>query len=223
MISFSLLLFTLGYLFICNYFQILTFLHALSKPKHIEFISDPQISDIIQKKTGLKIKRITIFESKTFFGMMPAIPWKPEMILSSALYQKLNKDELEWVVLHEAAHCKFWHVVKSALTQFILLILGVFILYRFALPFIITILLTPLFACMAIQCMRYFEREADTFAISNVDNPYAVITAQKKFESQRPLNSEWIYGETSIIRKILFWNILPSERIRLANDRIRAK
>lgn len=220
MIVLTSIVFALTYIVICNWFQLISFVTAIAKPKRIRFISDVEISNIIYKKTGLTLSRITIFESNSMFGMMPAIPWKPEMILSSSLYSTLNRDELEWVILHEAAHCLLWHTVKSALVQLLMLSIGVFVIMRIFPNLLIIFPLSISLAVITIQIMRKFEREADTFAIAHVKNPQAVITAQQQFENKRPTKYAWIYAESGIIRSLFFWNILPSERIRLASMRI---
>lgn len=216
----SLLSFIIIYLILCNWFQAWTFFNALRKPKSkIYCIEDPWISEILHKKVGLTLNRIIIFENSTLFGMMPGIPWKIEMILSRGLYETLNKDELEWVILHEAAHCKYWHVVKSGIVQIVFLFIGLTLMSVFSLSLLSTIFSSILLALLAIQCMKYFEWQADTFSITHVDNPQGVISAQDKFRMHRPKGLNWLYDENSILRHLLFWNITSSQRIQMARQR----
>lgn len=183
-------------------------------------MKDEWISLVIKRKTGLDLKRIILFNSNKLFGMMPGIPWKPELILSRGLYHSLNKDELEWVILHEAGHCVLWHVVKTAFIQLFFLIFGIFILYKFQLS-ITTTLIVPFISLfisiICIQVIRHFiEYEADKFSISKVDNPKGVITAQEKFKKTYktdPFNR-------GILRFLLHWNIYPSQRIKIAKLRL---
>ena len=100
------IIFSLIFLFISNWFQITSFLSVPFK-RGIKTISlkDKWIHETVLKKTGLRLLDITIFHDKKMYGMMAGIPFWPKMILSEGLYKALNKDELEWVILHEAGHC----------------------------------------------------------------------------------------------------------------------
>lgn len=217
----SLILFALIYLYITNWFQINTFVVSLLKPKaRITVIKDEKISSVIRKKTGLTLKRIFIFESKKLFGMMPSIPLRPELILSRGLYEALNEDEMEWVLLHEAGHCVLWHSVKAAIIEIFFLSLGLFTILSIQLNSIYAILLSIALSLLCIQVLRRFiEREADKFSIERVSNPKAVITAQEKFRNAKHKNT--FNSENSIGRKLLHWNILPSERITMAKERLK--
>jgi Zn-dependent protease with chaperone function len=140
------------------------------------------------------------------------------MVLSKKIYESFNKDELEWVLLHEAAHCIMWHVLKCAVVQAVMLFTGIFIIYRLQ----VSIWTLPFFSLftsvLAIQCMKYFEYEADKYSIERVDNPQGVITAQTKFEKANP---SWFYNEKNITRTLFYWNILPSQRITMAKKRMK--
>lgn len=217
------LIFTFIYLLICNWFQIKAFVFAFLKPKErISIIKDKWISAVIKRKTGLSLKRIILFNSDKLFGMMPGIPWKPELILSRGLYKGLDKDELEWVILHEVGHCVLWHVVKGAFIQLFFLISGFFILNKLQLSVtaLFVILLASLFiSIICIQVIRQLiEYEADNFSITKVDNPKGVITAQEKFKKENKTN--WFYSEQNIFRKLFYWNIYPSQRIKMAQLRL---
>lgn len=210
-------LFSILYLYVSNWFQIKIFIKHLSNPKKlIEVIHDKDISSLVKKKTGLNLKRILVFKSEKMFGMMPGVPIKPELILSSRILEGLNKDELEWVILHESAHCLFWHVPKSILIQIIVWIVGLLIL-KSTQSLFLAILLSMSLSLLTIRFMQLIEWEADRFAINNVDDPKGVITAQEKF---RKVNGKLSFYQKGIFRKLLFWNILPSERINLAQQRI---
>lgn len=214
------LFFTVIFLFICNLFQIKTFLSALLHAKQkITIIRDTWISGVIKKKTGIILKRIIIFEDKKPYGMMPGIPLKPEMILSRGLYQKFNKDELEWVILHEVGHCVLWHVVKIGVIQLIFLIIGLSIITTLHISFLFSFIFAFLMSILAIQTIRHLvEYEADKFSIDKVTNPRGVITAQDKL--RKSYKNSIYNSEKGLTRFLFHWNIYPSERIKMANVRL---
>src|SRR3989344_3478924 len=124
------LLFAAVYLLLCNWFHIKSFLIALRHPKRrIHFIRDPWITQTLLRKTGVTIDQITIFETPKLFAMMPSTPpFETKMIISRGMYESFNENELEWVILHEAGHYVMWHVVKLAMVQLVLLVIGVYAL-----------------------------------------------------------------------------------------------
>lgn len=197
---------------------------ALLRPKkRITIIRDRRIRDLVQKKAKLTLKRIIIFESEKLFGMMPGLPFLPEMILSRGIYEKFTWSELEWVILHEAGHCVMWHNAKCALVQGIILIVGTASIdgipfFKSTVPVLI---LTFMLSTLTIRIMRFFEYEADYFSILRVDNPKGVISAQAKLVKSIDPKWLWLYSEQSFLRKLLFWNILPSKRISMAHVRLK--
>lgn len=204
------LLFTLIYFYMSNWLQINTFFsNALKGKRGVSYIDDKKSISLIKKKTGLTLKRITIFNTEKLFGLMPGTPVSPEMILSKGLYESFNEDELEWVLLHEAAHCIKWHTLKCAVVQLLICMFGCIVINRFNFSVWMIPLLGLLFSLIAIQCMKYFEYEADKFSIERVDNPRGVITAQSKLSKTNDL-----------IRRFFYWNILSSTRIKMAKKRI---
>ena len=58
---------------------------------------------------------------------MAGLPFWPKIILSEGLYKSFNRDELEWVILHEAGHCVLWHNLQAFLIQVFILL---FTLYK---------------------------------------------------------------------------------------------
>ena len=216
----SLFVFLIGFFFITNWFQILTILSAVFGGKvENRSIKDKWIYETIYKKTGLKLLDITIYKDKRMYGMMAGIPLWSKMILSEGLYNNLNKDELEWVILHEAGHCVLWHNLKAAIYQLIFVVFGVCLIYTYNLNFIISLLLAVVFSLICIQVIRrLIEYEADKFSIVRVDNPKGVITAQEKFRKSK--NKNLFSSEKSLGRFLLYWNIYPSKRIEMAKARL---
>lgn len=207
-------LFILIYLLLCNWFRIKSLLSAFLHPKKkIRRIKDQWIIDTIKKKTGLTIKNITIFETDKLFGMMAGIPTKPIMILSRGIYKEFKKWELEWVILHEAAHYILWHSAKMASFQLGSVLLGIFLLNYFQSAFY-SIILATILAFFFIRYSKQYEHEADKYAIEKVDNPKGVITAQEKLIKHYKIN------ENSFFRKYFTSGTLPTERIALAKSRM---
>ncbi len=213
-------LYILIYLCLCNWFQIYSFASVFfGKKIRTSVIDDPWIHSIVKTKTGLSLLSITIFHDAKLYGMMPGFPFWPKMILSEGLYTTLNHDELEWVILHEAAHCVLWHNLIATILQIGILAMSVWILWLTHPPFILIPFFSICSAIVCIQSIRWIvEYAADDYSISRVSNPAGVISAQKKFRDaykRNPLNSE-----KSIIRLLFHWNIPSAKRIEMAKKRM---
>jgi Zn-dependent protease with chaperone function len=213
------LLFSLIFLFISNWFQIVAFLSVPFKKVKISTLDNSWIYKTVREKTGLKLLAITIFHDKKMYGMMAGLPFWPKMILSEGLYKKLNKDELEWVILHEAGHCVMWHNLKVFLIEMLFLVSGIILIYFYKTGITLSVLLSIVLSLVSIQVIRWLiEYQADKFSIERVTNPKGVITAQDKFRNAYHKNL--FSSEKSLGRFLLHWNIYPSKRIEMAKARI---
>jgi len=148
-------------------------------------ISDDKTMDLIKDKAGVSIKKICIVQSEKPYGLMVGIPARPILILSSNLYETFTKDELEYVFLHEAAHYKYLHSVREVIFSILLIFVGIIVV--FALPvqafsFVITVMLGVILGIINVQFAYLSELQADRFAIRNMSNPPALITAIEKFK-----------------------------------------
>ena len=219
----SLVLFILIFLVICNWFQLYSFLSIIVGPRYkTSSIDDKWIKSTVKKKTGLSLTDITIFHDKKMYGLMAGLPFWPKMILSEGLYKSFNKDELEWVILHEAGHCVLWHNLQAFLLQIGTLSLGIYTILVFKLSLPLTILYSILLSFVCIQILRWgIEYVADRYSIDRVDNPKGVITAQDIFRNAYVKNP--FYSEKSIFRFLLHWNIYPARRILMAKKRLKIK
>ncbi len=181
----NLLLFILVYLVICNWFQLRSFLSIIIGPKYkTSSVDDTWIKAIVKKKTGLSLLDITIFHDQKMYGMMAGFPFWPKMILSEGLYKSFDKDELEWVILHEAGHCVLWHNLQAFFIQIGILSFGINTMLLFKLPLVLTPLYAIFLSFVCIQVLRWgIEYVADRYSINRVDNPRGVITAQDKFRN----------------------------------------
>lgn len=216
----ELILFTAVFIYFTNWFQINTLTKALiSHRKRISLSEDAKYIKVIYNSTGLKLNRITVFETDQLFGMMAGIPGRPELILSRGLIRMLTDAEMEWVLLHEAAHHLFWHNPKALLIEVIFLAGGFFTYFSMSEmigpKILILIIIAVITALLCIQSLRYIiEYQADRYAISKVSQPQAVISAQDKFILSP--NPGLFSKPDSIGRKLLHWNILPQQRIAIA-------
>lgn len=213
--------FIVTFLVICNWFQLLSFLSLVIGPKYkTSSIDDKWIKSTVKKKTGLSLLDITIFHDKKMYGMMAGLPFWPKMILSEGLYKSFDRDELEWVVLHEAGHCVLWHNFQAVLIQIFMLLFGIYTIWKLNLPLIAVPIYSILLSFICIQILRWgIEYIADKFSIDRVDNPKGVITAQDKFRNTYIKNP--FHCEKSIFRFLLHWNIYPARRIAMAKERIK--
>ncbi len=216
------LIFISIFLFVCNYFQIISFLKIFVGPKiKTEPLNDKWINSTVKKKTGLKLITITLFKDKKLYGMMAGLPFWPKMILSEGLYKTLNKEELEWVILHEAGHCILWHNLEAGLFELVIGIVGIYTIIIWNISLILVPFYALLLSFICIQLIRWLiEYVADRFSITRVDNPQGVITAQAKFKKSYGNN---LFVKFPTLRFLLFWNIHPDVRIKMANSRLGVK
>jgi Zn-dependent protease with chaperone function len=221
----SYLIFVIIFLFICNYFQILHFVKLVIGPKiKTEILKDDWINSVVKKKAGLNLKDITLFKDEKMYGMMTGLgPWIiPRMILSEGLYKNLNKDELEWVILHEAGHCVLLHNLKSMIIELVFLATGLYLISTQNINLFIIPFLSLTLSIISIQVIRRMtEYTADMYSISRVDNPNGVITAQEKFREN--YKGSIFSNEKSIVRFLFHWNIYPSQRIKMARKTMESK
>lgn len=214
------LFFAITYFVICNWFQLFNFLSIIIGPKYkTSSINDKWIKLKVKEKTGLSLLDITIFHDKKMYGMMVGLPFWPKMVLSEGLYKTLNKDELEWVILHEAAHCVLWHNLQAFIIEMLILCFGVYVISLLNVSLLLSLILAIVLSILCIQIIRWtIEYVADAYSISRVSNPNGVITAQNKFRNAYDKNL--FNSEKSLLRFLFYWNIYPSKRIEMAQKRL---
>lgn len=208
------------YFGICNWIQIYYLLGNLIKPKHkIITVNGKGLLPSLKKKTGLDLVIKTMSEQKKVIGFMVSMPpFKPVMIFSERLYKLLNKDEFEWVALHESAHYLLFHNLRFALIQITILFIGVNSVLSF--PMVVRYII-PYFVLLAliyIQLVKRFEYQADLYAVKKIDNPKGLITANIKMKKiNKFLNS------SNFIYKLLVIQIPYNERIKLAENELKLR
>ena len=216
----SIIIFVIFFLAIVNWSQIFSFSSLFVGPKiKTSTVKDEWINKIVRKKTGLKLLDITLFHDKKMYGMMAGLPFWPKMILSTGLYENLNKDEIEWVILHEAGHCVLWHNLQSFFIEIITMALGIYLIQINKINLFFIPIHAILLSIACIHLIRWTtEYVADKYSINLVDNPNGVITAQDKFRKNYSKN--FMNDEKSIFRFLFHWNIYPSQRIEMAKKRL---
>ncbi|OGG12952.1 hypothetical protein A2773_01955 [Candidatus Gottesmanbacteria bacterium RIFCSPHIGHO2_01_FULL_39_10] len=198
------------FLFIANRGIIYAFIEGIfnrsTKKNKTKDITDKKILDLIYKKTGLKLSKILLFDTSKVWAMMAGFPPKPYMIISNEAYKNLDKDEMEWIYLHEAGHYILWHNLKMALLQLLFIFPGLImpiIIKSYILQIIGSIILAILSSILYFYLARLFEYEASYYAMRRMTNPQAISTlalkAQKrwfdkvKHEKFHKLFNTWIY------------------------------
>ena len=216
----NIILFIIFFLAVVNWFQIISFSSLFIGPKiKRTTIKDEWINKIVKIKTGLTLLNITLFHDKKMYGMMAGLPFWPKMILSTGLYESLDKDELEWVILHEAGHCVLWHNLQSFFIEMITLAFGIYLIKISNINLFFIPIHAILSSIVAIHLIRWTtEYVADKYSINLVDKPKGVITAQDKFRKNYAKN--FMNDEKSIFRFLFHWNIYPSQRIEMAKRRM---
>ena len=220
MLIFEIILFAIIFLIVTNWFQLLSFLKLVVGPNiKTESLDDKWIKFVVKKKTGLTLLDITLFKDKKMYGMMVGLPFWPNMILSEGLYKNFDKDELEWVVLHEAGHCVLWHNLEALVIEVAFLVLGIYFISATKMGLFLTPVVSLFLGFVCIQIIRWLiEYMADKYSIDRVDNPKGVITAQDKF--RKAYYKNLFSDEGGIWRFLLHWNIYPSKRIEMAKARL---
>lgn len=202
------LIFFVTFIAIANWTQIIFFVIALLRPEVRKTkIKDKWMLDTVKSKAGFELKNIVVIGSDKMYGGMSGVPGSPLMMLSSELLKTLNKDELEYVLLHEAGHFKYHHPIILALSQIILIAIGFFLSSQVNL--LQSILLGGVFALALIRIARVTEAAAENFAASRMDNPKAMLTAVAKF------NDRWKTSPYKSLRPIS-WNVTYEEKCRIA-------
>jgi len=216
----STIIFIIFFLAIVNWSQLISFSSLFVGPRiKTSILKDEWIKNVVKKKSGLTLLDITLFHDKKMYGMMAGLPFWPKMILSTGLYESLNKDELEWVILHEAGHCISWHNLQSFFIEMITLAFGIYLIKISNINLFFIPIHAILLSIVCIHLIRWTaEYIADKYSINLVNNPKGVITAQDKFRKNYSKN--FMNDEKSIFRFLFHWNIYPSQRIEMAKKRL---
>lgn len=215
--------FTLILFYIPLWSQINLFISSLGRSKKpITVIQDEKLYKLLIEKTKAKIRTIKISESTLPFGMMIGIPTQPQLILSREVYDNFNKDELEYVVLHEAGHYILHHSLKELLIGLVFLAIGLFFLTNissFQEGIFLSVILGMVFGIGMIQVGRMKELEADRYTLERISNPKGMITATHKFRDAYKNKS----SNNALIRYLFYRGNPYENRIKMANEEIKKR
>ena len=206
------------FVFISNWHILITTFTGLLRPQSpYEKVENQKLTDFIQQKTGVTISYFYIVNSDSTFGGMTGIPTRPIMTISKRMYESFTRDELEYVILHEAGHYVKGHTVKEALVQLIVIVLGFSVFKMLKMPSapILVGAVVSGIACgiVMIQFARSFEWEADAYALQHLEDPQSMIRATQK------LQAAWLGpSDESLTRKLFYRGIPYSERIKHAEN-----
>lgn len=125
-------------------------------------------------KLPVKLPSVRIVHSKYPFSAAVQIP--TIIIISDKLVKLLEKEELQYVLLHELGNLHGYHP---------LMILGYFLSSTLAFAFIqppwfFVIVMSIINALVALKLHRVLEDEADTFALEHLEDSQYMIDAVKK-------------------------------------------
>ncbi len=150
------------------------------------------------------------------------------IIISDTLLNDFTVNEIKTVFAHELGHYAHKHIIKNILLSGIIIVVSFYIcsyfyeltlrsagyLYRYdiaALPIlafylsIFSLLLMPLLNTLS----RYYEKQADMYALKITDNPEAFISTMEKLaamnlsqKEQHPLIEFFLYSHPTIAKRI---------------------
>lgn len=216
---FDYLLLTVVFLGIANWLSFYYLFLQLVKPRQkLIPIDNKELIGRIKKKTGLKIG-IKIMEINKMIGfMVSSHPFPPIMVFSKKLFNSFNKDEKEWVVLHESAHYLMWHMLKFAFSQIAILLLGFIIINQLSrdINLFLIILIGLLLGIFYIQIAKIFEYQADLYAATHMDNPKGMITGNIKMRKE---NNGILQNE--ILKKLFIIAVPYEARIKIAERQMK--
>lgn len=177
-------IFAITFFLITNRHWIRSFIEGFIKGRaNSKDIKNQEILNLIRNKTGLKLSKIKLLDTTRVWAMMAGLPPMPYMVISKDAYENFTKDELQWVLLHEAGHYVLWHNVKMIVLHLIFIVVGFLALLNlnfYINPLIPAFLLGILAAIVYTQLARRFEYEANYYALSKMDNPKGVKNLYKK-------------------------------------------
>lgn len=210
--------FVLTFIYLTNWQAVIALFKGafFSKRKSLSY-KNGWLFNLLKKKTGIRFKfKKAILKNYTAFSLI--LP-PNTIVFSSRILKDFNKDELQWISLHEAGHRVYYHGIKYIPTSFIFVTSGMLILNYYNNPIVnfltVAFSLTPIYQ----QIIRIFETQADQFAAKNMDNPEGMITANKKFG--KTIKSR-IY-KSDILRTLFTPHLSYNQRIKLAKKEIESR
>lgn len=165
---------------IVNRWWILTFISSLNGSGLNGYdLKDSDLIHLVYKKTGVKLFKIKILDTQKVWGLMGGASFKPYMVIAKSAYESFTKEELEWLLFHEAAHHVLKHGFKQVLLHIIFILGGVLLLQKVSYSLLLSPFVAMMWTIVYIQIVRRFEYEANTYALRRMKNPMAVVHIQQ--------------------------------------------
>lgn len=205
------ILFTLLFIYLTNWQAIIALAKGafFSKRKSLPYKNE-WLTNLLKNKTGIEFKLKKAVLDK--YGGYSLIYPPNTIVLTSKVWDDFNKDELQWIALHEAGHRVYRHGYKYIPVSLIFVILGIFVLRHHSNPVVnfvtVALILDPLYQ----QVIRIFETQADRYALMKMDNPQGMITANEKFAKA---TKSRIY-KSNVLRTLFTPHLSYSQRIEMA-------
>jgi len=198
------------------------FLTSLGKEKPpITVIENKPLLQLIKDKTEVKIKNIKISETEQPFAIMVGIPTQPQLVISRAVYNSFSPSALEYVVIHEAGHYRFWHGLIEVIMMGILFIVGVILIKKFKFNFITVIILGLVGGILLTQLGKVNEIKADEFTAKTMTNPRGMIEATNNFRNYH--GKRYTQNDNKIL-EFLFYRSNPYDnRIKIAEQELQGR
>lgn len=194
------------------YSNFLSILKSFKKTKII--LEDQNLIDKYKKKTGLDLNIYVLDTNKISGAMITSKPFKPRMLVSKGAFKYLDDDERDWLILHEAGHYIYYHVLLDLLLWLYFLSLGLFFIYHFQLTLVSTIFCGIILSIIFYQLERLFEYHADEYALSKVDDREAMAHANQIMKRR---TKTFIY-KNPILTILLTPHLTYDYRIKMAKS-----
>lgn len=193
------------------------FLSSLGQEKTpITVVENKPLLQLIKDKTGISITNIKISETKQPFAVMVGIPTKPQLVISRGVYDNFSPAAMEYVVIHEAGHYKFWHGLIEVMVMGILLIVGLFLIKKLNLGFILTIFLGIFMGILLTQLGKIDEIKADEFAAKKMSDPRGMIEATNNFRNYH--GKRYTENDNKLIQFLFYRSNPYDNRIKIAKE-----
>lgn len=172
-------LFVLLFVYLTHWQAVIAlFTGAFTSPTKSVPYKDKRLVKLLKEKTGIEFRfKKAISDKYTGFTLI----FPPNtIVLSSKVIENFDKNEMEWIGLHEAGHRVYLHGYKYIFVALMFISTGFFVLHKYSIinPIVLALLLCPIQQ----QVNRFFETQADRYAVENMNNPEGMITANQKFK-----------------------------------------
>lgn len=200
------------FIYLCNWVSIHAFFQGLIQTRRSKRVVDEHIISFIREKTGVPLGYVVYLESKHTNAFMVGIPGFPQLVITNKLKKLLNREELEFVLLHELGHYVHFDTIRYFFLQLLLFFIGFILAYTFyfgSYSFIYDVIVAFVLASIYMQFVKKYERQADLYAISKLENITAMSGALRKlskelsFPQSNLLYRSFLDGHEDTVKRVL--------------------